>query len=77
MRILGTCSLCGGAVGIPETWMGEVPPIPKCISCGATRKQPHGPMIDMEKPQKWSVPPGTSIQGEDIRSYYANRYIRY
>jgi hypothetical protein len=46
--ILGTCSLCGGAVTTPANWMSTHPPIPTCRNCGATKKQPHGPVIDME-----------------------------
>jgi len=45
---IGTCSLCGGAVRLPAAWYGTVPPIPTCASCGATAKQPHGPVVDME-----------------------------
>lgn len=48
MRVLGTCSLCGGAVGVPENWMGEFPPVPRCYSCGATKEQPFGPVIKMD-----------------------------
>lgn len=50
-RTVGTCSICGGRVTLPEVWMGVVPPIPRCASCGATKKQPHGPVIDMERPK--------------------------
>lgn len=49
-RVLGTCSLCGGAVTLPWRWMDRaVPPVPTCSKCGATKKQPHGPVIEMEK----------------------------
>lgn len=50
MRVLGTCSLCGGPVTVPDVWGGILPPVPCCQSCGAVRKQPHGPVIDMERP---------------------------
>lgn len=46
---VGTCSLCGGRVVIPATWMGLNPPIPTCQGCGATKVQPHGNVIPMEK----------------------------
>ena len=49
MQVLGTCSLCGGAVSVPEFWGGKIPPVPTCVSCGATTKQPHGPVIPMER----------------------------
>lgn len=30
-------------------WLGTVPPIPTCETCGATMKEPHGPVIEMER----------------------------
>jgi len=45
---VGTCSICGGRVSIPSNWSATVPPTPTCESCGATKKQPHGPVIDMD-----------------------------
>ena len=36
--ILGACSLCGGTVEIPDTWMGIDPPRPQCRRCHATKK---------------------------------------
>jgi hypothetical protein len=50
--IHGTCSLCGGRVITPDMWGGIQPPIQACESCGATKAQPHGPVIQMEKPRK-------------------------
>lgn len=47
---VGTCSNCGGRVILPEIWMGVIPPVPTCRSCGATHKQPYGPVIEMERP---------------------------
>jgi hypothetical protein len=49
-RTIGTCSICGGRVSVPDHWMGIHPPIPTCDSCGAHMKQPHGPVVPMEKP---------------------------
>ncbi len=46
-RVVGTCSLCGGAVMLSGNWMATVPQVPTCRSCGAIKKQPHGPVIDM------------------------------
>lgn len=47
-RVVGTCSLCGGPVTLPEFWMGTVPPVPTCASCHARQKQPYGNVIEME-----------------------------
>lgn len=46
--IIGTCSLCNGAVSVPSIWGGIVPPTPTCNRCGATAKPNHGPVIPME-----------------------------
>lgn len=43
---VGTCSLCGGRVSVPSPWMGTIPPVPTCDSCGATAAS-HGPVIPM------------------------------
>lgn len=49
MRItIGTCSICGGRVSIPNEWLSVTPPIPTCDGCGAKPVQPHGPIIQME-----------------------------
>lgn len=45
--VIGTCSICGGAVTAPTVWSGVVPPEPTCSSCGAIKKQSYGPVIDM------------------------------
>lgn len=45
--VIGTCSICGGAVTVPVAWCGVVPPVPTCASCGAIKKQSYGPVIDM------------------------------
>jgi hypothetical protein len=51
IQILGTCSICGGAVTVPMHWGGTMPPTPTCASCGARKKQPHGRVIEMEAPR--------------------------
>jgi hypothetical protein len=51
-RVIGTCSVCSGAVTVPEAWLGTVPPTPECVSCGAVAKQHHGPVIEM-RPRQW------------------------
>lgn len=57
MRVIGTCSICGGAVCVPHTWMSVNPPVPTCNSCGAVPKQSHGPIIEMEptKTRGWTT----------------------
>jgi hypothetical protein len=50
-RIIGNCSLCGGAVTVPAIWHGVIPPTPTCSKCGAVAKQ-RGPTIEMERPTK-------------------------
>lgn len=47
-KVVGTCSLCGGAVTLPVIWFGVIPPIPTCSSCGAVARQNNGPVIPME-----------------------------
>lgn len=61
---IGTCSLCGGAVTLPTVWLGIVPPTPTCSTCGATPKQAHGPVIDMERATSTTtIKIGTSTSG--------------
>jgi len=52
--IIGTCSECGGPVGIPKSWWSVIPPTPKCLKCGAVAQQHHGPVIPMT-PKKPSL----------------------
>lgn len=47
-RTVGTCSLCGGRVAVPQFWYGVCPPTPQCSRCGALPEQCHGPVIPME-----------------------------
>lgn len=42
---IGTCSECGGPVVLPSM---SVDPVPYCRRCGATKRQPYGPVIPME-----------------------------
>lgn len=44
---IGTCSLCGGPVKMPAY---SVNLTPSCERCGATMKNPHGPVVPMERP---------------------------
>lgn len=59
--IIGTCSLCGGAVTIPDVWCGVVPPTPSCSSCGAVPLDAHGPVIPMRQNRR-AKPPDFSIK---------------
>lgn len=43
--VIGTCSICGGAVTAPTAWSGVVPPVPTCSLCGAIKTQSYGPVI--------------------------------
>lgn len=36
--ILGTCSICGGPVFVPDYWLCIFPPTPTCQHCGAIKK---------------------------------------
>lgn len=47
-KIIGTCSLCKGPVAIIEPWAGTMPCVPTCQRCGARKKDPFGPTIEME-----------------------------
>lgn len=51
MNVIGTCSLCGGAVSTPELWGGVLPPNPTCTRCGAVAAN-HGPIIPMRRVDK-------------------------
>lgn len=55
-RIIGTCSIYGGAVTVPGIWGAIAPPVPTCSSCGATKRESHGPVIDMQ-PRRVNLTP--------------------
>lgn len=46
--VVGTCGLCGGAVFQADAFLSTMPTVPRCLSCGATKKAPFGPVIEME-----------------------------
>lgn len=50
--VIGTCSLCGGAVMVPEVWYSTIPAVPRCRGCGATQRNPYGAVIEMEPPDE-------------------------
>ena len=44
--VVGSCSLCGGRVTVPDDWCCMYPPTPTCESCGAEAAN-NGPVIEM------------------------------
>ena len=63
--IIGTCSICGGRVEVPDVWYGLNPPTPTCQSCGAISAQ-HGPVIQMRpNPTKieWTITSAIKEEG--------------
>lgn len=49
---VGTCSLCGGMVTVPQVWFGVIPPTPTCTRCGAMATPPELPVIPMSNPRR-------------------------
>jgi hypothetical protein len=49
MRIIGSCSLCGGRVVAQDCGMPYVPS-PRCQNCGAVAAVLDVPVIPMKKP---------------------------
>jgi hypothetical protein len=45
--IIGTCSICGGTVSVPNAYLLTRPPVPRCDSCGASKKSDL-PVVEME-----------------------------
>lgn len=66
-KTIGTCSICGGPVQVPDVWMGIVPPTPTCARCGATARDSFGPLIPM-KPFEWR----TFGDGKNKQPIYPN-----
>lgn len=46
--VVGTCSKCRGPVCVPARVGSLLPPIPTCQQCGAKKKSPYGPVVEME-----------------------------
>ena len=61
---IGTCSICGGPVMIPDVWYSTIPPIPTCGRCGARKRDPYGPVVEMS-PAVPSATPDQSIGPEE------------
>ena len=48
-KVVGSCSICGGAVCVPTIWHGVYPPTPQCIACNAVASPPMSrPVIPMQ-----------------------------
>ena len=47
MSVVGTCSLCGGPVGVERVFHSVIPPTPVCLRCGAIPAEAYGPTIPM------------------------------
>jgi hypothetical protein len=60
-RSVGTCSLCGGAVVVPDWYLSTVPPTPRCASCNAVPVAPHGPVVAMRPYRPLSQSPAGRI----------------
>ena len=52
--IIGTCSICYGAVVAPDRWMGSGPAPKSCASCGAVSSMPYGAIIEIVRETKKS-----------------------
>jgi hypothetical protein len=52
-KSIGTCSLCGGPVTVPDPWWGIFPPTPACDQCGAVPVAAHGPVLPMKRPMSF------------------------
>ncbi len=70
-NVLGTCSVCGGRVVLPASWMSVLPPVPTCEKCGATMKG-HGPVIEMEP----RLPPNVFRIGETYVTDESGNLVR-
>lgn len=66
MTVIGTCSLCGGAVTAPDAWHSVTPYVPECSACGATAAA-HGPVIPMRAPTCAPSVFGTGSAGSEWR----------
>lgn len=56
-RPIGKCSICGGVVSLPVSYMSVFPPVPTCEKCGATEdRAARLPIIPMVPAQKYNKP---------------------
>lgn len=61
-KVIGTCSICGGPVVVPQIWHSVLRPVPTCKQCGATMRE-YGPIIDMTPGGKTFTGTGTGDLG--------------
>lgn len=59
VRVIGTCSICGGRVTVPSVYHSVVPPTPTCEKCGAVPRQSYGPVIPMVPSRPYDTQPFT------------------
>lgn len=45
--VIGTCSKCGGPVGVAMVYMSTIKPTAQCLVCGAVPVTNYGPVIPM------------------------------
>ncbi len=84
--IVGKCSLCGGLVTVPKTFMSTVPPVPTCESCGAVEDvasrlpvvpmKPRNPGAEnWESRKKFSPRSGRFATADGLRVVEAIEYV--
>lgn len=65
---IGTCSICGGRVSVPQVWHGIIPPTPTCEACGAVAAETYGPVIPMQRPQfDIKISDGTGLNPDSFK----------
>lgn len=52
VTVVGTCSICGGAVTVPSVWDAVIPPPKTCSECGAEAAE-HGPVLKMRPRRRY------------------------
>ena len=74
-NIIGTCSICGGRVSVPQVWHGIIPPTPTCEACGATAAETHGPVIPMQRKQFYiKISGGTGLDPDSFKAFTISKY---
>ena len=69
MKTIGSCSVCGGPVQVPEETSAEKPSVPTCSQCGATAANDHGPVLKMN--------PQPADSSDDIQGVLASTVNRW
>lgn len=65
-HVLGSCSICGGDVVMPNAWYSVKPPVPTCERCGAKAVQ-HKPIIEMAPKAPIRIPMPEELGLESLR----------